>query len=61
MSNDEPWTFERVRRRLNMLIENMPERRAEIYSDQLLKKVHDDLIEIREALRFLERQGASRA
>jgi hypothetical protein len=57
MDNDDRWTYDSVRRRLKMVIENMPARRAEIYSDQLLKNLTEDLIQIREGLRFLEREG----
>jgi hypothetical protein len=57
VGNDDRWTFDRVRRRLNTVIENMPERRADIYSDTLLKNLRDDLIIIRQALHFLEREG----
>jgi hypothetical protein len=40
-------------------MENMPERRADIYSDTLLKNLRDDLITIHQALRLLEREGES--
>jgi hypothetical protein len=52
VDNDDRWTFDRVRRRLNTVIENMPARGADIYSDTLLKSLTEDLIQIREALRF---------
>jgi hypothetical protein len=55
--NDEPLSYERVRRRLNMVINNLPRSANEIYSDQLLKHIRDDLVEIRAALAYLERQG----
>jgi hypothetical protein len=58
MSQDnEPWTFARVRHRLNTLIEVMPKRASEITSDQLLPNIWSDLVELRAAVDQLERQG----
>jgi hypothetical protein len=54
--DNEPITFKRVQRRLAMLIEVLPKNAKNIYSDQLLTNIHEDLREIKAAIDFLETQ-----
>lgn len=54
--DNEPITFRRVQRRLAMLWEVMPRSAKEVYTDQLLPNIIEDLREIKAAVAYLETQ-----
>ena len=53
----EPITLKRIERRLAMLIEVMPKTAREIYTNDLLPNIIEDLREIKAAVTYLETQA----